>query len=201
MALIRRPEVPAPFYPLLGAALGAAGAGILELLSPALSREVAAALVILFWALVTGGHHEKDFAGSFGILTVALLSLLRWLALVHLATPPLPLMTAAGALSRASLVALAWIARPAAREAGASFAARLTSGGAIVAIVFGLAASALCPFRLGWAAVSLSILLVFAARKYFHARLGGVSDGALGTLSLFTESAILVLASCQPCSW
>jgi len=219
------PGASAPFYPIVGAALGAAGAVILELLTPAVSRELAAALVLIFWAYLTGALHEDGLAdcfdafrkgrpadkvhailkdsriGAFGALALILAILLRWQALVQLMPPTLPAMVAAGALSRAAVVALAWTSRPAGTGTAMTFAAQLTTPAALSAIFFGLAAAALCPFRLAWSAVSMTVLLVFAARKFFQARIGGVTGDGLGALSLVTESAILVLASCRPCSW
>jgi adenosylcobinamide-GDP ribazoletransferase len=219
------PGASAPFFPLVGAALGAAGAVIFDALSPVVSREVAAALVLAFWAVITGALHEDGLAdcfdairkgrprekifailkdsrvGAFGALALVLVTLIRWSALVHLATPALPVLVAAGALGRASIVALAWISRPAGSATGAQFAAQLTTPGALVAIAFGLAGAAFCGLREGWAFAALAVLIVSASRRFFHARLGGVTGDGLGATCLAVESAILVLASCTPCSW
>lgn len=219
------PGAAAPFFPVVGAAIGAAGALLLEVLGPVISRELAAAAVLALWAVLTGALHEDGLAdcfdairkgrspqrsleilkdsriGAFGALALILVSLIRWQGLVQIAAPPLPVLVAAGALGRAAVVALAWTARPAGSATGAQFAARLTTRGALCAIVFALAATAFCGLRLAWTFVSLTVLIVFAARRFFHARLGGVTGDGLGATCLVVESAILVVASCRPCSW
>jgi adenosylcobinamide-GDP ribazoletransferase len=210
---------------VVGAAIGAAGALLLDSLSPAVSRELASAAVLAFWALLTGALHEDGLAdcfdairkgrspqrsleilkdsriGAFGALALILVSLIRWQGLVQMAAAPLPVLIAAGALGRAAIVALAWTARPAGSATGALFASQLTTPGALLAIAFGLAGAALCGLRLAWSFVSLTVLIVFGARRFFHARLGGVTGDGLGATCLVVESAILVMASCRPCSW
>jgi adenosylcobinamide-GDP ribazoletransferase len=219
------PGAAAPFFPVVGAAIGAAGALLLEALSPAISRELAAAAVLAFWAVLTGALHEDGLAdcfdairkgrspqrsleilkdsriGAFGALALILVSLIRWQGLIQMAAPPLPVMVAAGALGRAAVVALAWIARPAGSATGAQFAAQLTTPAALWAVAFGLLAAAFSGLRLAWTFISLTVLIVFGARRFFHARLGGVTGDGLGATCLIVESAILVVASCRTCSW
>lgn len=219
------PGAAAAFFPLIGALIGGCGALLLEALSPAISRELAAAAVLAFWAVLTGALHEDGLAdcfdairkgrspqrtleilkdsriGAFGALALTLVTLVRWQGLVQLAAPPISVLIAAGALGRASIVALAWITRPAGTATGAQFAAQLTTPTALFAMATGVAAAALCGWRLGWGFTSLTVLLVFAARRLFHARLGGVNGDGLGATCLVVESAILVMASCRTCSW
>jgi adenosylcobinamide-GDP ribazoletransferase len=59
----------AKFFPLVGLAVGAGGAGIYWLLSPHLPAAIVALLIVLFSTLITGGLHEDglaDAADAFG---------------------------------------------------------------------------------------------------------------------------------------
>lgn len=215
----------AAFFPVVGGLLGLCGAGLMLALTRMLPASAAALCVLLFWVLTTGALHEDGVAdtadafrahrtpekilailkdsriGTFGGLALLFSVLLRWQGLANVAAGVVPVLVASQAVSRAALVALAWIARPAGGGMGAEFSTRLTTAGAVTAIVLGVAAAAACGLRLGWAIVSTSVLLTYGARRYFHARLGGVTGDCLGALSQAVETSILVVGSCASCSW
>src|SRR5215469_7120056 len=52
------------FFPLVGAMLGAAGAGIFLALSRAIPISLAALIVVAFWASISGVLHEDGLADS-----------------------------------------------------------------------------------------------------------------------------------------
>jgi adenosylcobinamide-GDP ribazoletransferase len=219
------PAESAAFFPLVGALLGLCGAGLLKALSWALPPGAAALGVVLFWVLVTGALHEDGLAdcadafrahrspdiiheilkdsriGAFGALALIFSIGLRWQALTSLATPALPLLVASQTVSRAALVALAWISRPAGDGLGAQFCTRMSTWSALAAVVIGVGAAIFCGLRLGWVIIGLTTLLVFGARRYFQARIGGVTGDCLGALSQVVETAILLVGSCANCSW
>src|SRR5438445_9621196 len=98
----------AAFFPLIGAILGAAGAGLLIGGSRILPLSLAALLAVAFWTAITGVLHEDGLAdiadalragrtrekmltilkdsriGTFGAVAVVLSVIARWQALEHI---------------------------------------------------------------------------------------------------------------------
>src|ERR1700733_6637352 len=131
------PGQSAALFPLVGALLGAAGAGIYLAAVQAIPGSLAALLTVAFWAVISGIMHEDGLAdvadalragrtqekmlailkdsriGTFGAVAVVLSILARWQALEHTTAPNiLCLCIAAQAVPRASMVGLAWTSRP-----------------------------------------------------------------------------------------
>ena len=147
------------FFPLIGAALGAAGGVGLHFLSGFFPQALAALLVLGFWALITGGLHEDGFAdvvdafragrspekihailkdsriGAHGALALILITLVRWQALSSMTGEPVRALAATLAASRASLVVLAWISPPAGSGLGYEFSRTLSTSVTIVVII------------------------------------------------------------------
>jgi adenosylcobinamide-GDP ribazoletransferase len=209
------------FFPLVGAALGGAGAyaliGLRELIPPTL----AALLVLSLWSLVTGGLHEDGFAdvadafragrsterifailkdsriGAHGAVALILITLVRWQGLGAIAADPIGGLSATFAISRAAMVATAWTTPPAGSGLGLEFSKHLTTVGALFAILTALIFAALAPagLLLAWVAT----VVVFGARAYFMRRIGGVNGDCLGAVSLVVETCGLVVLTCQRC--
>ncbi len=172
------PGQSAIFFPLIGAALGAAGGVGLHFLSGFFPQALAALLVLGFWALITGGLHEDGFAdvvdafragrspekihailkdsriGAHGALALILITLVRWQALSSMAGEPVRALAATFAASRASLVVLAWISPPAGSGLGYEFSRTLSTSVTIVviiqAIIFAFLSEHWCSFGLGF---------------------------------------------------
>ncbi len=127
----------AAFFPLVGAALGLAGAGVFLLAGLALPVSLAALATVAFWTAVSGVLHEDGLAdvadavragrpqaqiltilkdsriGTFGAVALILSVLARWQALESLATDRVvEALVASQAVPRAAMVAMAWTSRP-----------------------------------------------------------------------------------------
>jgi cobalamin synthase len=166
----------AVFLPLIAAALGAAGAGLVLLLPP----QTGATAAIAFWTAATLARGERGIyrwfpsLPVFGSLLAACTLLLRWYAVVSL--PRSHVMLAAIAsheMAAAGAVALALVARPADEETSERHASLNTM---IAMIVFAQAAIVVAFTGLRLALVlALTVYLVVRVLLAFTTwRFGGV---------------------------
>lgn len=211
----------AAFFPLVGAALGWVGAGIYMATATVLPRHAAALVTLAFLAILTGGLHEDGFAdvadafrshrspdqimailkdsriGTFGALALIFSVLLRMYSLAVLEPRfAVPALVAVHTVSRAAMVGLAWIARPAGDGLGAALIATLSTPTALFAIATGICALFLIPSILTVALALLIALIVVSAELYFHRRLGGVTGDCLGATGHAVEIVALALVVC-----
>ena len=214
-------EVPgksAIFFPLVGALLGAVGAGIYIGASRALPTSLASLLTVAFWAGISGVLHEDGLAdvadalraertrekmlsilkdsriGTFGAVAIVFSVIVRWQALEHLTTPRiLEVCIASQAVPRAAMVALAWVSRPVGTGGGVAFSSTLTTAGALVAIAQGFIAALACGLEQGVIILFGGYFLLRVARWYFYRRIGGVNGDCLGATEQVFEMMILVL--------
>jgi adenosylcobinamide-GDP ribazoletransferase len=216
------PGQSALFFPLVGAALGAAGGLVLEVARTFVPVEIAALLVICFWALITGGLHEDGFAdvadafragrprekilailkdsriGAHGGLALVLISLVRWQALSsNAAVNPSLALAASLAVSRASMVVVAWLTPPAGSGLGFEFSRTLNTSTAIGVLLqaFLWAAFSGTGILLLW----YTSLVIAGGRIYFTRRIGGVTGDCLGACALVVETGVLLLFTCLRC--
>jgi len=206
------------YFPLVGAAVGAAGALTAWGFARVLPVTVAALLAVGVGAVLTGALHLDGLAdtadgygartrsraleimhehavGSYGMVALILDVGLRAAAVVALLSRPwgLHYLVAAGALSRSVAVGLG-ILVPGARAEG-GFAALLDGVGrwrAGVAITLGVVIAALST---GWAALAaIGLLAVGAALWGWHCRrrLGGMTGDTLGAASEVSELVVLL---------
>jgi adenosylcobinamide-GDP ribazoletransferase len=215
---IRKPRELAgsvPWFPVVGAGVGLAEAGVYAGARVLLPPLVAATLAVVAGILVTGALHEDGLGdtadafaggtdrdstvrilkdprlGTFGVLAVTASLLLRVAAVAALApAAALAALPAAGALSRAAAVA-AMTALPAATDTGlgASYVAALSRPRAIAGAAAGprLGVAALgAPAAAGLAAALLGRLAV--------RRLGGVTGDILGAIQQVGEMLVLLAA-------
>jgi len=220
------PGKAAAFFPLVGAMLGAGGAGIFLLASRVFPSSIAALATVAFWAVISGVLHEDGLAdvadavragrsrdrmlailkdsriGTYGAIAVLLSVLARWQALEFLATPRvLEVLIASQAVPRAAIVAMAWCSRPVGSGMGAALASTLGTPAALVAITQGAAAALLCGWRPGLILIAGSVLMVQALRGWFYRRLGGVNGDCLGFAEQVLEIFVLVMFTCGSCRW
>jgi adenosylcobinamide-GDP ribazoletransferase len=206
------------FFPLVGALLGAAGAGLFLAASLALPAALAALIAVAFWTVVSGVLHEDGLAdvadamragrsrekilvilkdsriGTYGAVAIVLSIVARWQALEHIPAARILLVSImAQSVSRASMVGLAWCSRPSGDGLGLAFLSSLTTAGALAAIAQGLAASMILGWRPGFLVACLAYLIVRGARAYFYKRIGGINGDCLGATEQLVEIAILVL--------
>jgi adenosylcobinamide-GDP ribazoletransferase len=205
----------APLFPVIGAAVGAAGAGVALLLQPPLSPFLAAALATTVTVAATGAFHLDGLAdtldatggtvrersleimrdsriGSFGAAGLALALIIRVAVIAQLVSTGGVLggMVAAGAVSRGAAVALAG-AMPYARERGGVLTGRLGLWGAPVGVAIAFAAMRLDGLVVVASAGAATIVLGFV----FRAWLGGVTGDTLGATSEASELLALVVAA------
>ncbi len=202
----------AAFFPLIGAMLGAAGAGVFLLAARALPISISALATVAFWAAISGVPRENGVAdvagltrgriGTVGAIAILLSVLARWQALEYLATPRvLATLVASQAVPRAAMVAMAWVSRPAGSGLGYALASTLSTPAAIVAMALGAAAALLCGWRAGFAIIAGSVLIVQATQVWSYRRLGGVTGDCLGFAEQLIEIFILTMFACRSCAW
>ncbi len=206
------------FFPLVGAMLGAAGAGLFVAASFILPASIAALIAVTFWTLVTGVLHEDGLAdvadamragrtrekmlailkdsriGTYGAVAIVLSIVARWQALDHIPAPRiLEVCIIAQTVPRAAMVSLAWLSRPSGDGLGYAFSSSLTTTGSLIAIAQGLIASMLRGWRPALLILAGAYLIVRGARTYFYKRIGGVNGDCLGATEQLLEIFILIL--------
>jgi adenosylcobinamide-GDP ribazoletransferase len=203
------------FFPLVGAWLGIMGATLLDISSLLLPGDLPALVVLAFWAVLTGALADafrsgrapdkilailKDSRiGAHGALALLFGSLVRWQALAAIAADPVPALAASLGLARGGAVALAWTARPAGSGLGLEFSRTLTTPVAVAVLLQSVALSLWCGMRTGITLVATAVLIVTAARAYFHRRIGGFTGDCLGATAYTIETVALVLLTCRSC--
>lgn len=205
------------FFPLVGALIGLAGAGIYLGASRALPASLAALLTVAFWAGISGVLHEDGLAdvadafraertrekmisilkdsriGTFGAVALVFSIIVRWQALEHLATPRiLAVCIASQAVPRAAMVALAWVSRPVGTGAAFAFSSTLTTPAALVAIAQGGIAALACGLEQGVIILFAGYFILRVAQWYFYRRIGGVNGDCLGATEQVFEMLILI---------
>ena len=207
----------AVFYPLVGLLPAGAAIALDELLSPRLPPEIVALCILAAWVLMTGALHEDGLAdvcdafgsprpreeifrilkdsriGTYGAVGLTLALFARWqsTALVLEGTAAAALI-ASQVLPRAGIVLAAYSAGPAiSRGLGGAFAASLTFGPVVVAVVIGVALVGVIAGSIT-CMVSLACLVVVALLgEYFRRRIGGVTGDCLGTIEQVQQVAVL----------
>jgi adenosylcobinamide-GDP ribazoletransferase len=202
-------------FPIVGAGIGAAGAGVALLVHPPLSPAVAAALAVAAGAVLTGALHLDALAdtadaagastreraleimrdsriGSFGAVALGLDLLLRVTVIAQLLGGSLlGSLIAAGALSRGASVTLAAVL-PYVR-AGDGVLDRRWSSFAAAGVAIAIAAVAL---RTDAVVVVGSVALVTVVLGALYRRwLGGVTGDTLGATSELAELTALLVAA------
>jgi adenosylcobinamide-GDP ribazoletransferase len=206
------------FFPLVGAMLGAAGAGLFILTTRVLPASLAALIAVTFWTVISGVLHEDGLAdvadamragrtrekmlailkdsriGTYGAVAIVLSLIARWQALQHVPNPRiLEVCIVAQAVPRAAMVALAWVSRPSGDGLGLAFSSSLSTTGALIAIAQGIAASMLLGWRAGLLILAGAYIIVRSARAYFYKRIGGVNGDCLGAAEQLLEIFVLIL--------
>ena len=209
-----------PWFPVVGASIGAATGAIAAGGMQVLPAQVAAALAMVAGVLITGAFHEDGLAdmadamggwtqerrreilkdsrhGSYGVAAMCSTIVLRILCVASLG-PAVAFagLVAAHSMGRAASVGVMGIAAPVPVDGlGADFSRSLTPRRAIAGVVAGLGVGTVA---LGWwvapCAVGLmtgSIVVAEVARRAF----GGVSGDVLGAVEQVGECIVLVVVS------
>lgn len=212
----------APWFPVVGAGVGAIGGGVLALaalIPGAEASGVAAALGLAATVVVTGALHEDGLAdtadglgvlgdrerrlevmrdsriGTFGAVALLVWLLVGWSALRPLATDDAVLaLVAAGALSRWAILVHAAVGTPA-RPDGAIHALRVGPVGGVVSTVLAgvVALLALGPGT-GGVALGVAALGGLGVAAGVRPGLGGITGDTCGAAAAVAQVAVLVVA-------
>ena len=218
-----------PWFPAVGAVVGALSGGVYWALHGPLGGQLAAVLALAAGAVATGAFHEDGLAdtadalggtnrarrleimkdsrvGAFGVLALVLSTLVRVFAVSSLAAADgLVALVVAHMVGRATAVAL-MVAAPAASGTGLghSYTAHLPRAWTAVAVIV----SFVVAVGLGLVgAVSLAAAIVAVAAVGLVARraFGGITGDVLGAAEQLAEMAVLMtaasLASSHGWSW
>jgi len=214
------PAATVPWFPVVGALIGAAVGGVAAGSMEWLPASVAAALAVIFGVALTGAFHEDGLAdtmdalggmsperrreiledsrhGSYGVAAMCSTIVLRILCVAALG-PAVAFggLVAAHTLGRGSAVAVMRSARPVPGPGlGADASRAVSRSGAAVAVVAALALTALAT---GWWVLPLAGAAAFAAVSMTALAVrafGGTSGDILGAVEQVAECAVLVVVT------
>lgn len=206
----------APWFPLIGLALGLVVAGAASVLHLVFPPVLDALLTVTVWKLLTGGLHLDGLSdcfdglvggdaadrlrimhdsriGAFGVIGLILFLLLEVGAVSELGASRVRALVALPALARAMPPLLAW-GFPAARGLGqgAMFRAGLRPAGALAALVIGAAAAVGLLGVAGVVVLGLAIVATLVIGWFATRRLGGVTGDVMGATIEITELLALL---------
>ena len=210
-----------PWFPMVGALVGAAGGVVFAVAAEVVPHGVAAALALVATALITGAFHHDGLAdiadafgggwtpeqrmailkdsrhGTYGVVSLVLIGLVEWSALASLTQPwGIAALVAAHSLGRAAILAVLLLARPAPTPGmGADYSAGLSRPPIVAGLVAGAVVGGVA---LGvWSVVALVAVGVtsLAVVTLAHRKIGGFTGDVLGATALVGQAAVLVAAS------
>ena len=211
------PGESAVFFPLTGALIGASSGALFLALANGLGRPLSALIALAWLIAITGCLHEDGLAdvadavragrtrekimailkdsriGAYGALALIVTVAMRWQALAQINVNAVLGMSAAVALSRTSLVALAGISPAAGDGLGLDFARCCSRNLVLLTAAQAVGIALLVDLRYGAAMILASALIVLLARAYFVRRLGGVNGDCLGATCLAVETTNMVI--------
>jgi len=197
-------------FPIVGALIGLVCAAILPL-------KLGPVLALIALAGLTGGLHEDGLAdvcdairkyrtreqmrqilkdsriGAHGALALIAFFILRWQALAFI--PPHSWLSLASAygISRSQMALLAATSRSAGDGLGAAFISTLPSRAGLWIAIQAAALGALAGWPAGPILLAANGALLFLVRRWFLARLGGVTGDCLGFLCVTSEALSLAV--------
>ena len=215
------------YFPLVGAGVGAVGAGAWALARLALPGDLAVLIGMAATVLITGALHEDGFAdvcdgfgggfdkeqvlaimkdsrvGAFGAVGLILLLATKALALIHLADPlMLAALVCAHASSRwtaATLVAALPYARQGEDSKAKTFVSAMGPVDFAVSTTLGLAPTLLLlPMRC-WFALAAPVLARLAMGSWFMRRIGGYTGDCIGATQQAGEVAFYLVLTGLTC--
>lgn len=197
------------YFPIVGAFVGAIGAGVFWLAALLWPTIVALALSLAATVLITGALHEDGLAdaadgfgggstpervleimkdsriGSYGAVAIVLATIIKLASLASLSRVDIVMALITGhTLARWSSVVLLYRYAYVGTK-GVAFAGGVTTFRLTIATIITLA---ICAVSLRWRTI-VPILVTLAAGLYFKKRLGGVTGDCLGAANQLVELA------------
>lgn len=205
-----------PYFPLVGLILGATLLGLYYGLTFILPASVVNALLIIALVILTGAHHLDGFVdtcdgviagkskkerlaimsdsqvGTFGIVGVILLLLLKYVSLSSVRM--LPALLLMPTLSRWAMVSIIFTFPYAKRSGmGLAFKQGATWQRLAIATIIALIVSVVLLKLWGLVLMAFLWLISFGIASYFHSRLGGLTGDNYGAINELAEVLVLVL--------
>lgn len=150
-------------------------------------------LLIAWMFLAAGEERFLRVPGWRHILGAATLSPVWFYVLGSVNPTRLVLVAlAAHSVSRASVIAMAWVSRPA--KDGMALSKTLDSFSAGLAIASGAITAFLCGIRPAVLMLLLAFLIIRLARQWYYHNLGGINATALSLTQRATELSTLLIA-------
>jgi len=209
-----------PWFPVVGALIGAAVGLVAAGLTEVVPSSVAAAVAIIMGLLITGAFHEDGLAdtadalggmtperrreilkdsrhGSYGVAAMCTTIVLRIICVASLGpAAAFAGLVAAHTLGRGAAVAAMVIGRPAPHEGlGADYTRVLSPRSAATGVLAALAIGALVS---GWWVGPLALAAALGAAaviRLAHRAFGGVSGDLLGAVEQVGECLVLIVVS------
>lgn len=202
----------ARYFPLVGTLVGAVAALVYVAASHLLPLSLAVLFSMVSTLLLTGAFHEDGLGdaadglgggwekeqilaimkdsriGSYGAIALVMALLIKFQSLASLPRPLVPAVLVAGhSLSRFAAVLLIYF-QDYVRETGKAkpLAQHISTGGLLVAVLFGMAPLTLLEIKLWWALLPVVLVAAWLARKLAR-RLGGYTGDCLGAMQQLCE--------------
>lgn len=205
------------FFPVVGLAVGLAGAWLRRVFAPHLNRSLVALLVLTFFVLITRGLHEDGLAdaadgfggcwnrerilaimhdsriGSFGAIALVLSLLVRFALLSSLPSDRFaPYVISAHVLCRWTALPLSYFL-PSARALegqGAQIAQKTSLASLLIGTGITIGVTAFLTRNLCWIPISAAVVLTIFSGIYYWRRVGGITGDCFGATNQLTEIAI-----------
>jgi adenosylcobinamide-GDP ribazoletransferase len=215
------PGYGAGFFPVVGALIGLLAGATRVLAGTIFPAPIAALLALAVLIAITGALHEDGLAdvfdafragrspervllilkdsriGVYGAVALMMTLLLRWQTITFLDRGVIPALVAAAAASRGAMVVFAHASRPVGDGLGKAFCLGMDR---TTVVWTGLQSGAVLFLnRPGNAALAFTgnVLLIIAARAYFHRRIGGITGDCIGAVGQLSETVTLLLLLCR----
>jgi len=207
-----------PWFPVVGLAIGAAGAAVFVAATRLVGAAPAAALALVTTALITGAFHQDGLAdiadafgggwdveqrlvilkdsrhGTYGVVSLVLVSLVQWSALGSLGWAwGAAAIVAAHVLGRTAILGVLLFGRPARRPGlGTDYAAGLRRGPVAAGLAGGVVLGALVLGIWVLPAVGLVIIGTLVVHELARRKIGGFTGDVLGATEQIGESMVVL---------
>lgn len=208
-----------PWFPVVGAAIGAISGGVYLLADEILNVRVAAAIAVGVSLLITGAFHHDGLAdiadafgggwtverrmeilkdsrlGTYGTAALCMALLTEVLAISELkGGEAFSAILVAHSLGRAMALAAMILAPAAGDGMGADYMARLSPVGVLAGVLFAVAITAVFAPVFPLAVIGVAAIPAIATVALSIRKIGGISGDVLGAVTVLSGIAVLVVS-------